>query len=103
MASLSPRVRQRVRIPDAAYGMYARVGTFSSLASPRSPNCSHLGAAPATTEELIGAIGLQARYACSGRHLKTLHDFSRLRVHPPDVAIVTFPGAVPELSIDPGN
>src|SRR5499433_1171068 len=39
----------------------------------------------------------------SGRHLEPVEDLSRSRIDSPQVALVTFPGAVPELSVDPGD
>ena len=64
---------------------------------------SHLPAPSASAEELIAAIGLEPRNAHSGRHLEPLQDLSRLRIDSPQIALVTFPGAVPELAIDPGD
>src|SRR5712672_3630181 len=64
---------------------------------------SHLPAASASAEELIAAIGLEPRHGHAGRHLDPLQDLSRSRIDSPQVAIVTLPGAVPELSVDPGN
>jgi hypothetical protein len=36
-------------------------------------------------------------------HIKPLKNFSGLRIDSPQIAVVTFPGGVPELSVDPGN
>jgi hypothetical protein len=71
--------------------------------SPGSADGSHLSAASASAEELITAIRLEARHAHSRRHLKALQDLSRARINTPQIAIVTFQGAVPELSIIPGD
>src|SRR5258708_1674078 len=71
--------------------------------SPRPADGSHLPAASAAAEELIAAIGLEPRHAHSRRHLEPLQNLSRLRIYPPHIALVTFPGAVPELSVDPGD
>ncbi len=64
---------------------------------------SHLPTASAAAEEAIAAIGLEARHADSGRHLEPLQNLSRSRVDPPQLALVAFPGAVPELAVDPGD
>src|SRR4030081_1381087 len=64
---------------------------------------SHLPAASASAEEPIAAIGLEPRHGHAGRYLEPLQDLSRSRIDPPQVAIVTLPGAVPELSVDPGD
>src|SRR5664279_6385016 len=66
-------------------------------------NGPHLAATSASAEEVIAAIGLEPRNAHSGRHLEALHDLSRSRIDSPQIALVTVPGAVPELSVDPGN
>src|ERR1700676_1018636 len=72
-------------------------------ASPGSADGSHLPAASASAEKLIAAIGLEPRHAYSGRHLEPLQDLSRSRIDSPQIALVIFPGAVPELSVDPGD
>jgi hypothetical protein len=64
---------------------------------------SHLPAAPAAAEELIAAVGLEPRHAQSGRHVEPLQDLSGARIYPPQIALVAFPGAVPELAVDPGD
>src|SRR4029077_15999646 len=51
----------------------------------------------------IAAIGFEPRNADSGRHVEPLQDLSRARIEPPQIALVAFPGAVPELSVDPGD
>src|SRR5258708_6511843 len=71
--------------------------------SPRPADGSHLPAASAAAEELIAAIGLEPRHAHSRRHLEPLQNLSRSRIYPPHIALVTFPSAVPEFSVDPGD
>src|SRR5262245_4646226 len=68
-----------------------------------SADGSHLPAASASAEEAIAAIGLEPRHACSSRHLEPLQHLSRSRIDPPHIALVAFPGAVPELAVDPGD
>src|SRR6266540_4643007 len=63
----------------------------------------HLPGPASSAEELIVAIGLEPRNVHSGRHLERLQDLSRSRIDPPQIALITFPGAVPELSVDPGD
>ena len=72
-------------------------------ASPGPADDSYLPALSSSAEELIAAIGLEPRHAHSGRHLELLQDFSRPRIDSPDIALATFRGAVPELSVDPGH
>src|SRR5258706_8037727 len=63
----------------------------------------HLAAAASAAEEQIAAIGLEPRHEDSGRHLEPLQNLSRPRIDSPQVALVTFPGALPDLSVDPGD
>ena len=72
-------------------------------AAPGPADGSDLAAASASAEELIAAIGLESRHACSRRHLEFLEGLSRCRIESPQIALVTFPGAVPKLAVDPGD
>src|SRR5229473_1069440 len=64
---------------------------------------SHLPAVSAAAEELVAAIGFEPRYTHSRRHVEPLQDLSGSRIDSPHIALVTFPGAVPELAVDPGH
>src|SRR5207245_5079413 len=85
----------------------ARKCASSSLfwrgASPGPADGPHLPALASSAEELIAAIGLEPRNAHSGRHLERLQDLSRSRSDSPQIALVTFPGAMPQLSVDPAD
>src|SRR5260370_28295929 len=83
---------------DGDLGAAARRG--ASLGPADGP---HLPAPSSSAEELIAAIGLEPRNFHSGRHLEPLQDLSRSTIDSPQIALVTFPGAVPELSVDPGD
>jgi hypothetical protein len=83
--------------------LLARGAAGGRGASPGSADHSHLPAAPPSTEEQFAAIGLEPRYSYSGRHLESVQDFSRSRIDSPQIALVTFPGAVPELAVNPGD
>src|SRR5208282_2655260 len=83
---------------DWSLGAAARRGD-----SPGPADGSHLPAPSSSADELIAAIGLEPRHAHSGRHLEPLQDRSRARIDSPQIALVTFPGAVPELAVDPGD
>src|SRR5262249_6485263 len=48
-------------------------------------------------------VGLESRNAYARRHLQSFQDLSRPRIDSPHIALVTFPGAVPELAVDPGD
>ena len=77
--------------------------TTGGRAAPGPANGSDLAAASAAAEEPIAAIGLEPRHARSRRHLEPLQHLSRCRIDPPQIALVAFPGAVPELAVDPGD
>src|SRR4029077_8002262 len=64
---------------------------------------SHPSAVSAATEEQVTAVRLQPRHACPGWQLDRLQGLSRLRIDSPQIALVAFPGAVPELAVDPGD
>jgi hypothetical protein len=48
-------------------------------------------------------IGLKSGNADPARHLDTLKNLSSSRIDSPQITVITFPGRVPELSIDPGD
>src|SRR5262245_23557437 len=60
------------------------------------------GPAP-STEEPIAAVGLESRNVHPRRHLQALQDLARPRIDPPQLALVPFPGRVPELPVHPGD
>src|SRR5918992_3191205 len=72
----------------------------ASLGSADGP---HLAARSPTAEEPITAIGLESRHVHAGRHLEFLQHFSRSRIDSSQFALVTFPGGMPELAVDPRN
>src|SRR5580765_5772665 len=72
-------------------------------ASPGPADGSHFPGPASSAEELIAAIGLEPRNVHAARHLENFQDLSRARIHPTQIALVTFPGAVPELSVGPGD
>src|SRR6185312_8148426 len=74
-----------------------------ALAPFRPANGAHLAGVAAAAEELIGAVGFEARYGGAGRHLDLLQHFSGLRIDAPQIALVAFPGAVALLAIDAGD
>src|SRR5882762_4037257 len=92
------KLRLLARGLDGGLGAAARRGDSLGPADG-----SHLPAPSSSAEELIAAIGLEARNAHSWRHLEPLEDLSRSRIDSPHIALVTFPGAVPELAVGPGD
>ena len=87
------------------YDMTSKLAWIGGLprASPWPSHGSHFAAASASAEELIAAIGLKPRYAHSGRHFQPLQHLSGSLLYPHQIALVTFPGAVPEFSVDPAD
>jgi hypothetical protein len=82
----------------------ARVCAFWSLvltssAWPRSFAWAG-GRLSASAKELIAAIGFEPRYDDAARHLNPLQHLSRLRIDAPQIALVGFPGTVPQLAIE---
>ena len=63
----------------------------------------HFPALSAPAEETISAVGLETRNIHAGWHVELLQDLSRSRIDSPQIALVIFPGGVPELAIDPGD
>src|SRR5262245_63778202 len=65
------------------------------------PDRAHLSARSAATEEPIAAVGLEARHTGARRHLEPLEDLAGPGIDSPHVALVTLPGPVPQLALDP--
>ena len=77
--------------------------TASRSASPRPPDRPDLPALSSSAEELIAAIRLKPGNVNPAWHLDALKNFSGSRIDLPQITLVTFPGGVPQLSIDPGD
>src|ERR1700679_4396993 len=75
-------------------------GIFDSLGPADG---SDFPASSPSAEELIAAIGLEPRNKRAGRHLETLQDLSGPRIDSPQIALIAFPGTVPEISVHPGD
>ena len=69
----------------------------------RTAHGADLAARAAAAIEEVGAVGLEAADAGAARHLQPLEHGAALRVDAADVALVAFPGAVPQLAVDPGH
>src|SRR5262249_47946289 len=96
--ALRGTVRLLARGGDGDLGAAARRG--AALGPADGP---HLPAPSSSAEELIVAIGLESRNDHSGRHLEPLQHLPSSRIDSPQLALITFPGAVPEFPIDPGD
>src|SRR5258708_4859392 len=82
---------------------YRRDGLDSVKVSLGPADRSHLPAAATAAEEPIAAIGLQPRDAHAGRHFYPLQNLAGSGIDFPQVALVTFPGGMPKLALDPGD
>src|SRR6516225_1358521 len=69
----------------------------------RPAHGAHLAAASAAAIEQAGAIGLEPADAGAGGHLQALEHRAVGRVDVAQLALVAFPGAVPQLAVDPGH
>jgi hypothetical protein len=79
------------------------IGEESGSRSPGPPDCPDLPGSSISAEELVGAIGLEAGNPNPLGHIEPLKNFSGLGIDAPQVALITVPGGVPELTVDPGN
>src|SRR4029453_15653727 len=68
-----------------------------------SANGPDLPALSSSAEEPVAAIGFEPGDVHSRRHHELLQDLAGSGIDSPQFALVALPGAVPELSIDPGN
>src|SRR3569833_962770 len=75
--------------------------TLSPCLSSWPAHDAHLAALAAAAEEAVLAIGLQTRDGCSLRHVELMQHLAALGIDSSEIALVVFPGAVPELAIDP--
>ncbi len=72
-------------------------------ASFRPPDRPQLAATSPAAEEQIASIGFEPGDPHTRRHFEPLQNLSRSGIDSPQIAAVLFPGAVPELSLDPGD
>src|SRR5687767_11395774 len=69
----------------------------------RTANGADLSAASAARVKEVRPVGLQPAHADAARHLQPLQHGTAFWVDPPDIALVVFPCAVPQLAVDPGH
>src|SRR5664279_1502022 len=62
-----------------------------------------LAAAAAAGIEEVGAVGLEPAHGGARRHGQPVEHGAALRVDAADLALVAFPGAVPQLATGPGH
>ena len=82
---------------DGALGAAARRGASPGPGGRSSPSRSCL------LRRTDRRHRLEPRHTHSRAHLEPLQDLSRSRIDSPQIALVTFPGSVPELSADSGD
>src|SRR5580704_3926536 len=73
------------------------------MSSPGPSDGPHFPASSSAAKKLIAAITFQARHADTGRHIELFQDLTRARIYSPQIAFVTFPSAVPKLTVDPSD
>ena len=69
----------------------------------RAAHGAHRAAAAAAGVEQVGAVGLEAADAGAGGIASRSSTAPLVGVDAADLALVAFPGAVPELAVDPGD
>ena len=69
----------------------------------RTSHGADLSARAAAGVEEVGSVGLEPADADAGRHLQPLEDGAARGIDAADLALVAFPGAVPQLAVDPGH
>src|SRR5258706_7995286 len=62
---------------------------------------AQLPAAAAAAEKSIHAVGFESRHARAGGHVELFQHLAGLSIHSSQLALVPFPGAVPEFAIEP--
>src|SRR5579883_2095610 len=78
-------------------------GTGAQRIPPRTAHDPHLAGVAAAAEESVAAVGFESRYHRSRRHIERLQHLPAARIDVADVALVAFPGAVPEFPVHPGD
>src|SRR5262249_56780605 len=67
--------------------------------SPGAADGSDLPARPPSAEEQVAAVGLEPGDAHPRRHHERFQELSRSRIDSPQLTLVGFPGAVPEVAV----
>src|SRR5262245_35462488 len=81
-----------------AIGPRGRSGPGTTL---RTSHGADLAARAAAAVKKILAVGFETADADAARHREPLEHYTALRVDPAQLAFVAFPGAVPQLAVDP--
>src|SRR3546814_5450192 len=75
----------------------------SSRGALRPAHGAQLAAAAAAAEEAFAAVRFEAGDRGAGRHRQRFEDLAAVGVDAAQFTFVTFPGAVPEVAIDPAH
>src|SRR5574341_291984 len=94
--------RCRCRAPVQSPAL-RRALTSSRWAAFRALDGAHLAARAAAAVEELGPVGLEPADEGAAGHAQPLEHRAALRVDVAQLALVAFPGAVPELAVDPGH
>src|SRR5207253_10606489 len=73
------------------------------ILSFRTSHGADLSAQSAAAIEQVCPVGLEPADTGAARHLQPLEHGAALRIDSADIALVVFPGAVPQLAVDPGH
>src|SRR5262249_50752246 len=85
-------------------GMVDEMSRRSGASAIPSPaHDAHLAGLATAAEEPAASIGFQSGDHRARRHAEGFPHFSALLVHAPQFALVAFPGAMPELAVEPGD
>src|SRR5262245_12187029 len=98
LAAESGSLRRLARGVGGGLGAAAGRGATAGAA-----DSAHLPSVLAATEEPVAAVGLETRHMHARRHHEPLQDLSRSRIDSPHIALVAFPGGVPDLAVHPAD
>src|SRR5260370_37148355 len=101
-ASAPSRTRAGLAGPQATLRVFRSCGR-SSFLSFRTSHGADLSARSAAAIEQVCPVGLEPPDAGAARHLQPLEHGAAFRVDSADIALVAFPGAAPQLAVDPGH
>src|SRR5262245_54529891 len=90
-------------LPAGGGPTLATAALHGASLQPGPADGPHLAGTAPAAEEQIAAVTLQPRHVHASWHFEHLQDLSCSRIHSSQLALVTFPGAVPQLSVDPGD
>src|SRR5207249_439905 len=101
----APSLPRATRVgPQATVRVFRLCGRSSfSLRVGWTSHGADLSARSAAAIEQVCAVGFESADGGAARHLEPLEHGAAPRVDSTDIALVAFPGAVPQLAVDPGH